>query len=79
MFATATVFRGDVWLDGEGLPRKYSVTLASKVRRRSLAEVRLTVELFDVGQPVDIVLPDKSETAGVEGLGDLSQFVAGGA
>lgn len=79
MFATRTVFPGEVWLDDDGVPRKYSVTLKSKVRRRALADVRLTVEMFDVGNPVEIVLPGKDETSTVEGLGDLTQFVMGGA
>ena len=79
MFATRTVFPGEVWLDDNGVPRKYSVTLKSKVRRRSLADFRLTVEMLDIGGPVQIVVPDKSETSTVEGLGDLTQFVAGGA
>lgn len=79
MFATATVFPGEVWLDNQGVPRRYSVTLKSKVRRRALADFRLTVEMFDLGQPVQIVLPDDRETARVEGLGSLAQAVGGGA
>lgn len=79
MFATRTVFPGEVWLDDQGLPRKYSVTLKSKVRRRALADFLLTVEMFDIGQPVQIVLPPKRETARVDGLGSLAQAVGGGA
>ena len=78
MFATRTVFPGEVWIDERGLPLRYSLTLKSNVRRRSLADFRLNVEMFDVGQPVEIVLPDKSEIAKVEGLGDLTQSVSGG-
>jgi hypothetical protein len=78
IFATGTVFPGEVWLDQQGLPRRYSMTLKSKLRRRSIADLRLTVELSDVGQPVDIPLPTKSETVKVEGLGGLAQAIAGG-
>ena len=79
MFATRTVFPGEVWLDDEGIPRKYSLTLKSKVRRRALADFVLTVEVLELGKPVQIEVPDKSQTATVEGLGDLTQFVSGGA
>lgn len=79
MFATRTVFPGEVWLDDKGLPRRYSVVLKSSVRRRALVDFRLTVEMFEVGQPVRIVLPGKRETSRVEGLGGLAQAITGGA
>ena len=79
VFATRTVLPGEVWLDDDGLPRRYTVTLKSNVRRRALADFRLTVELLAIGEPVQIALPDASETAEVEGLGDLTQTVTGGA
>lgn len=78
LFATRTVFPGEVWLDNQGLPRRYSVTLKSSVRRRDLIDFRLTVEMDEVGQPVEVALPDKSQTATVEDLGALSQAVTGG-
>jgi hypothetical protein len=77
VFATRNVFPGEVWLDEQGLPRRYSLTLKSNLRRRSIADLKLTVELFDVGRPVDIALPAKSETAKVEDLGNLLDAILG--
>jgi hypothetical protein len=77
MFATRLVFPGEVWLDDEGLPRRYAVTLKPKVRRKDIADLRLTVELSDIGRPVDIALPGKAETARVEDLGALTQAITG--
>jgi hypothetical protein len=77
-FATRTVFPGEVWLDDEGVPRRYEITLKSSVRRHALADIELTVELFDLGQPVQIALPGKGETAKVDGLGSLVQALTGG-
>lgn len=79
LFATRTVFPGEVWLDRDGRPRQYSVTLKSRVRRTALVDFHLTVELFDLGQPVQIVLPTKRETVVVDGLGGLARAVSGGA
>jgi hypothetical protein len=78
IFATATVLPAEVWLDAQGLPRRYALTLKSKLRRRPIADIKLMVELLDVGQPVDIALPDKRETVRVEGLGGLVQALTGG-
>ena len=78
MFATRTVLPGEVWLDDEGLPRRYTLTLKPNLRRRALADLRFTVEMFDIGQPVVIELPGKAETVEVDGLGGLAQAVAGG-
>jgi hypothetical protein len=78
IFATRTVFPAEVWLDAQGLPRRYSLTLKANLRRHSIADLVLTVELVDVGQPVDVALPAKSETVKVENLGGLAQAVTGG-
>lgn len=72
IFATRTVFPGEVWLDDDGLPRRFAVTLKSNVRRRALVDLRVTVELADLGSPVQVDLPDKAETSKVEGLGGLA-------
>lgn len=79
MYATRTVFPGEVWLDEEGLPRRYTVVLKPALRRRALVDIRITVEMFEVGQPVNITLPGKQETAKVDGLGGLYQAISGGA
>ena len=78
VFAEANVFPGEVWLDDDGLPRRYAMTLKSKLRRHSIADIRITTELLDVGQPVDIALPAKDETVKVEGLGGFVQALGGG-
>ena len=77
LFVTRTVLPGEVWLDDEGLPRRYTLTVKPNLRRRSLADIRFAVEVFDVGQPVRIELPGKGETVEVDGLGGLAQAIGG--
>ena len=44
----------DVWVDGDGLPRRVRVDMAASYAAKGLDDARavLTVELFDYGQPV---------------------------
>jgi hypothetical protein len=48
-------FPMDVWLAGDGLPRRFSVTLTPRG-----AAVRIQVEMFDFGKPVTVKVPAPS-------------------
>lgn len=74
---SSVVQPAEVWLDDDGLPRKFSVTLQAKCRRKRLADLTFTTELFDIGKPVSIGLPAKGETAKVRGVTELRQGVSG--
>jgi hypothetical protein len=52
----------DVWVDGEGLLRKYLIELELEQGGQSLSAA-VALELFDYGAPVDVDLPDPSDVA----------------
>lgn len=52
----------DVWVDDEGLLRKYVIDLEIEQGGQSLS-TSVTLELFDYGQPVEIDLPDPADVA----------------
>lgn len=47
---------GEVWLDGEGLPRRFTYELALPIPGAPVT-VKTTMEMFDFGQPVSVTLP----------------------
>jgi hypothetical protein len=52
----------DVWIDRDGLPRRISVELDGLVQAPGAGTVTMAVDFFDYGEPVDIVIPDASDT-----------------
>ncbi len=64
----------EVWIDGEGLPRRLRMQVGDLAKSAVAASMgvggtaTMTIELFDYGQPVTVVVPDASE---VQPLGDL--------
>jgi hypothetical protein len=68
------VHPGRVWLDDDGLPRRVEVRLKQQRSRREAIEMTLTLELFDIGEPVSIELPAEDDTLTVK---DIASFVGG--
>jgi len=67
------VQRGEVWLDADGLPRRIKVAIRQTRDRRDVVELHYTLELFDIGRPLDLHLPKKKEISRVETFGDVLQ------
>jgi hypothetical protein len=59
----------DVWLDGDGLPRKMTLELAFEVEGEK-AKTEISVEFFDFGVPVRVSHPPASETVDVLTFGE---------
>jgi hypothetical protein len=53
----------EVWIDGDGLVHRQTMTISAAGE-----EATMTMEMFDYGQPVDVQIPDASETVD---FGDL--------
>lgn len=64
----------DVWIDDEGLVRRVQLVVAAGSGADAI-EVRQTVELWDVGEPVEIEVPAEGEVIDV---GELIEQFAGG-
>ena len=68
----------DVWIDGDGLPRRMTVDMGATFGSASAGEdagATMTIELFDYGQPVDIEIPSADEvTPFSEVMGGLGGF-----
>jgi hypothetical protein len=72
MFVGSVVLPGEVWLDDQGLPRRFAVTFEPKIRRRTFAEITLQIDLRDFAAPLEVAVPARSETVRVEGFGSLA-------
>jgi hypothetical protein len=72
-FATAVVMPAEAWLDERGVAHRFRITLKSRLRRQNIADIHLTVDLFEMGAPLSVALPDKAETVKVGDLGALVQ------
>lgn len=59
----------DVWLDGDGLPRKMTIELAFEAEGEK-ARAEITVEFFDFGVPVRVSHPPASETVDMPTFGE---------
>jgi hypothetical protein len=70
------VHDGRVWLDGDGLPRRFQVTFDHKPRRRWTFEVTMTVDFLRWGEPVTFDLPTIEETIRIESLSRLAAEIA---
>jgi hypothetical protein len=53
----------DVWIDDDGLARRMSM-----VAPAAGEEVEITIEMFDYGEPVDIEVPDESDSVDFQEL-----------
>jgi hypothetical protein len=54
--------RLDVWIDAEGLPRRYSLS-ADAVKDSQRASIVESFDIYDYGAPVDVKVPPASDTA----------------
>jgi hypothetical protein len=54
--------RLDVWIDAEGLPRRYSLS-ANAVKDSQRASIVESFDIYDYGAPVDVKVPPASDTA----------------
>ena len=62
----------DVWIDDDDLPRRLQMDMGSMFAAAGMAsgEMTMTIEMFDYGEPVDIVVPSPDEvTSFAEALG----------
>ena len=60
----------DVWVDDEGLLRKYEIEVDLEQGGQKLSTF-VGLELFDYGEPVDVDLPDASDVADPSALQNL--------
>ena len=51
----------EVWVDGDGLARRMVVALEQLPGMGATGSMRMTMEMFDYGEPVDVQVPDPSE------------------
>ena len=52
---------GEVWLDGEGLPRRFAYDMSLPGGTGAPAAVHFSMDLFDFGQPVQVSIPADSD------------------
>jgi len=67
----------DVWIDGDGLPRRMTVDMGDALAMVAPGggSATMTMELFDYGEPVDIAIPSPDEvTPFSEVMGGLGGF-----
>lgn len=59
----------EIWIDGEGLPRRQRITMdfGELVPGAEEASMEMTVDLSDFGEPVHITIPDPSEVTDMTG------------
>jgi hypothetical protein len=63
-------FPMDVWLGGDGLPRRFGVTLTPRG-----AAVRIQVDMFDFGEPVTVKIPSPSAVIEVNTPEELAKVI----
>ena len=66
-----TVYPAQVWLDDRGVPRRMSVRFRQQIDRLDQYGFTMTIELADLGAPVQIKLPGSDEIAEVANLPQL--------
>ena len=52
-----TTVPGEVWLDGDGLPRRFAYDMKLPVGQAAPSAVHMSMDFFDFGQPVQVSLP----------------------
>jgi hypothetical protein len=62
VFGRSKTIPTDVWIDGDGLPRKIVETLSGSAAGDSVTS-RTTMEFSDYGTPVHVKIPPASDTA----------------
>lgn len=60
--ASGTGFVLDVWIGSDGLPRRLAMDLSSLARAMGGRSGSLSVDFFDYGEPVEVVVPDPADT-----------------
>jgi hypothetical protein len=62
----------EVWVDEDGLPRRLVLELGEALAATGLeGTMRMTMDLFDYGRPVEVTPPPPEETIPMSELGDL--------
>jgi hypothetical protein len=62
----------EVWVDDDGLPRRLVLALGEVLAATGLeGSMRMTMDLFDYGRPVEVTPPPPEETIPMSELGDL--------
>ena len=62
----------EVWIDDDGLVRKMEMALSGTTYGLSAGETTtMTMELFDVGKPIEIKVPAKEKVLDLENLDDM--------
>lgn len=69
--AEGIVTPAELWLDAEGLPRRFVYELEQRVDRRTAFRLTLTFEMSDFGTQTQITTPSTDEVIEVDGLRQL--------
>ncbi len=70
----------EVWINDDGVVVKMEMTLSGATYGLSAGETtKMTMELFDVGEPIEIKVPAKEKVLDLENLDDILGGGAGGA
>lgn len=69
--AEGIVTPAELWLDEEGLPRRFVYELEQRVDRRTAFRLTLTFDMSEFGTPVEITTPSEDEVIRVDGLRQL--------
>lgn len=66
-----TTHAGQVWLDGDGIPRRFAITLREEPIKKLKIDLRITFELTELGGAADIAVPSPRERIEVDNLVQL--------
>lgn len=66
---------GEVWIDGQGLPRKVLMRLREKYTRRDIIALNVATVIEQVGQDAEVPLPSRDQAARTEDLGAIARGV----
>jgi hypothetical protein len=69
------VHAGKVWLDGDGLPRRFEITFDQKPRRQWTFEVTMTIDFLAWGDPVAFEVPGNDDTIRIGSLSRLTNEI----
>lgn len=64
-----TTLPGEVWLDGDGMARRFAYDMKLPVDGATPTSVHMAMELFDFGQPVQATLPPDGDVVDSSALG----------
>jgi hypothetical protein len=66
------ISKGEVWLDGNGLPRRFMVTVRESRGRNEVIDLRFKLDLFDFGAATSVHLPKNNDIERVRSVSELT-------